>query len=492
MIKYRSRVLFSVVLVLALSSCSEVLRLHDEGRLKITQEAVKLAAEFSAGIDPVFDPMLENLEAVDKVQPKLRARDDKSFMASFEEDLPRLTAEQLGMHVFLTTAQRIVTFDQIDNAIALAATRVNETLDRQQKVTKFLQDAATQKGDVEEALARVNKRIAWIEGRLEQVEKLRSKAGKVGSAGAKLAEALKKATDKEKIEAALKHAKDVIEGVEQDEQLSNAKKLLKEFADEIAAAEKIRLEEMQRHLKAVKQIRKLIEDRDRIAICSLGLRAIETIYPGIMGSTIQVNSFMPTKLLKRLDEALARTLGKSIAPGQTVIGDKALDQAFIIMNAQLIATSRYEGYYETFGEQDACFDGLDPDPGLWLPEQDIRKIRALWMAEDKRATLAHFVAADIMSLGADADGPVLVATLGILIQLEYRALRDGLIALGRELHKHSILVSMVNAQQRAGLVHQLSQGLEVYYQGGFKPEKVAELLLLAGQVGALSIIGAKQ
>ena len=482
----------ALALVLLLVACSETLRLHDEGRLKTTEEAVKIAAELSAGSDPVFDPMLENLEAIGKVQPKLRARDDQSFMASFEEDFPRLTAEQVGQHLFLAIAQRIVTFDQNDKAVARAATRVNETLDRQEKITLFLKDAAKKKSDVEEALTRVKKRIAWIEGRLKQVEQVRSKLGKAGSASKKLAEALKKATDKEKVEAALKHAKDVIDGIEQDEQLTDAKKLLKEFADEIAASEKDRLEEMRRHLSEVKRIRKMIRDRDRIAVCSLYLRAVETVYPGIKNSALQVKSFLPANLLARLDNALARALGKALAPGQTVVGNKALDQAFTVANAHLILSGRYDGYRETFGEQDPCFERLDPDPGKWLPAKDIKDIRALWTAGGKPATLAEFVAADIGALGVEADGPVLVATLGILVQHEYQALRDALVILARELHKHSILLSKLNAQQRAGLVHQLSQGLNIYYQGGIKPEEMAELLLLAGQVGALSIIGAKQ
>ena len=49
----------ALALVPLLVACGETLRLLDEGRLKITEEAVKLAAELSAGSDPISDNLYE-------------------------------------------------------------------------------------------------------------------------------------------------------------------------------------------------------------------------------------------------------------------------------------------------------------------------------------------------------------------------------------------------------------------------------------------------
>lgn len=89
-------------------------------------------------------------------------------------------------------------------------------------------------------------------------------------------------------------------------------------------------------------------------------------------------------------------------------------------------------------------------------------------------------------------GPRLVAALGILLFHEAPFLADAQLELERARHRHSIRLSAVNAQQRVELVHQLSEGLEVYHRGGIKPEAVAELLLRAAQVGALGFIGVQQ
>jgi hypothetical protein len=85
-----------------------------------------------------------------------------------------------------------------------------------------------------------------------------------------------------------------------------------------------------------------------------------------------------------------------------------------------------------------------------------------------------------------------VAALGILLFHEGPFLSGARLDLEQARHRHSIRLSALSAQQRVDLVHQLSEGLEIYHRGGIKPETVAELLLMASQVGALGFIGAQQ
>ena len=82
--------------------------------------------------------------------------------------------------------------------------------------------------------------------------------------------------------------------------------------------------------------------------------------------------------------------------------------------------------------------------------------------------------------------------IGRFLFYERRLFADTLLNLAREQHLYSIRLSRINAQQRAGLVHQLSEGLEVYYRGGVKLETAAQLILAAAQVGAITFIGAQQ
>ncbi len=510
--RFRSTGIWAAVGILLLSGCS----IHDEGRFKTSEEAVNLASELSAGTDPIFNPMLENLAAAGNVQDKLRTRDDQSFMKSFEEDFPRLTAEELAQHLLIAISQRIVAFHQIEKAISTAVIAVNDQLDRQSIITNHLRDAVDDKSNIEVAIDRIKNRITWIEGRIEKVDEVRAGLSKPGNkAGKALSDTLKKMTTSEELTSGLEAAKKAINAFESDEQFVDAKKLLKEAADEIADSEMMRLQEMQRHLREVKHLREMLQDRDRIAVCSLYIRALERVYPGIPDSSDTLDSFLEPIFLKNLDQAL--DLGEELKPEDTFIGKQGIRMAITLVNSNLNLSGRYDDYQETFGEQYPCFEGLDPDPMRWwiLKEEDFNQLEAAdkkkwlkkvedfmaihneWLSNENPASLKQYVAADIaafeqMGKKEEADGPVLVATLGIFLQHEERALSDALLSLGRELHKHSIIVSAINGQQRASLVHQLSQGLRVYYQGGVKPEEVAQLVMLAGQVGALTFIGAAQ
>ena len=68
---------------------------------------------------------------------------------------------------------------------------------------------------------------------------------------------------------------------------------------------------------------------------------------------------------------------------------------------------------------------------------------------------------------------------------------DTIREMASEQHLHSIRLSRINAGQRADIVNQLAQGLEIYYQGGVKPEEIAQLLLLATQAGGIFFVGSQ-
>jgi hypothetical protein len=505
-----------VVALPVLTLGCETFQLHDAERLEAAKQAATLANTISSENDPVFEPMLENLDRVARVQPGLQARDDESFMKSFREELPDLTALQLGEHLFIATAERLTALESIEKKAGEAAEAVNETLDRQKQVTAYLKDGLSEPTDIEQTLGRVEERIAWIEGRLAQVDELASVAGSSDGLGGVLRDA--QAADLQS-EGVLASAKSAIDDFQKDPQLEASRKLIKEATEEITEAEAARLAEMQRHLKEVRRILDDQRTHDQIAVCSLHQRAIGNVYPAIEGDGTQVKKRMDPKLSAAVDKSLARTsvnledeidavasvkadeeiekylahlrkllkLVKDVPP----IGEQTLPEAIRTLQAGLLASHRYDGYREIFGDEQYCFS--DPDPKTWLAEKDYDDVAGFWRREDgKPATLAEFTANDISALGADSEATVLVASLGILVQHEYVSLRDAEMSLGRELHRHSILLSRINARQRSLLVAQLAEGLQVYFEGGIKPEELAQLILMGGQVGALTAIGVQQ
>jgi len=50
-------------------------------------------------------------------------------------------------------------------------------------------------------------------------------------------------------------------------------------------------------------------------------------------------------------------------------------------------------------------------------------------------------------------------------------------------------LSEINLRQNIDLVHQITEALRIYYQGGIKPEEIAELIIMSSQVAALFLIG---
>jgi hypothetical protein len=242
-----------------------------------------------------------------------------------------------------------------------------------------------------------------------------------------------------------KNAKDALGRVESDERVVAAIKLLQQTAQEIAAFEQSRVLEMKRHLAEINRLRADVTRRDHLAICLVLVRATGELYPALAGKP------------KTDFETAMKT----------------------VMNLEVGAAHRY-----------ACRDLFPDDPALWaFTEERKRQVQADWTAGK---TLAGFVAKDVATRKEKATAPALVAALGILLFHEREFLETVRWDLAREHHRHSIRLSRVNTQERAQLVSHLSQALEVYYQGGVKPEAIAELVLLAGQVGALTFIGVQQ
>ena len=114
------------------------------------------------------------------------------------------------------------------------------------------------------------------------------------------------------------------------------------------------------------------------------------------------------------------------------------------------------------------------------------------MSDGEEVTLAQYLASNVKREAENAQGPQLVAALGILIFVERPFLDIAVNRLYEENNRHVLRLSKINSQQRASLLTELAAGIEIHEQGGFKPEEVSGLVLFAAQVGALFFIGFQQ
>jgi hypothetical protein len=423
--------------VVALAGC-ESIRLHDSGRLEMAKETATLAAALSTESGGVFAPMEENLDAVWATQTKLRRLTDQHELDTFRENFNRLGPDRIATRIVESLESRDTVMRKISADQAAAMRAVNEGLDRQELISKVLNDkpAAGFEGNVGRTLARVDGRLTWVAAVIENVKRVQETAGArppSGPSGGEIARVVARTSgriaDEEKVLREVVAAADKALGrVKDDERVSAAVQLVRRAAEEAAAAEEARLLELRRYVSEVSRLGDRLVVRDKTSVCNLVPTAFRHLYSAVSNTT-------------------------------------TLDSVF----QKLQASRRYE-----------CLDGIQLER--------VNVVHQRWQGQ----LLAGYVAADIAaSTTTPSTAPGLVAALGILAFHERAVFDLAELELARAAHRHSIRLSRVNAQQRIDLVHQLSAGLEIYYRGGIKPETVAELILFAGQVGALYTIGAQ-
>lgn len=501
----------------SLTACASF-RLHDAGRLSTSTEAVQLSSELSTGGQAVFDPMEQNLDTVPDVQAKIAEKLRAHELETFKAIVAESSAADIAHELVEAMDDRYKIVSRLLQSEASAAEAVNAALDRQQAITVLVDKPIKDKSKLAEALKRVDKRLKWIRKRLDFFVDLREQASKSTT----VSDALGSLSDEdtqgaEKVKDILGKARNAIDQIEKDERATAALKLLQQAGQEIASAEQSRLLEMRRHLGEIGRVKATFAVRDEMAVCDLLDPAIANVYPVIAESE--------TRTIRELQDGIitlptGRAAGLPDGPVATLP-----NQTYHQLNAQLVKEKelnekKKRGHWTRDQENQinralravelrdrlfklkwtdrlkgndrrySCLDDYDDDPTRWrkLLEETWERTVAHW----RKDTLADYVAVDLADDESKHRSPEFVASLGILLFHEMTFLERLDLQVARESHRHSILLSKINAQQRADLVHQLAQSLKIYYQGGVKPEQVAELGLLAAQVGALVFIGAGQ
>ncbi len=430
--------------------------------MQAATEAAKLAAELSRTTAGPFGPMEQNLDDVRATQARLRRLTEAHERETFVRVLARLDADRIVDRLLKAMRARQSVFVTLRDREGEAAAAVNEALDRQTLIVAQLKDTpqSNEVRDLTKTLGRVRERLKWLDGVREGLSALHDRSGPGakaveagGAVGSAVASAGKSAAASDKaLSELLDSANKVLEGVEKDDRVGAAMQLVRRAAEQTAAAEQSRLLEFRRYLADLQRLRDHLAVRDVTAVCQLLVPAVFQVHP--------VASEKGKKELKEQMDALR-------------------------------ASGRY---------RDQCEETMEAAVGENVADRIQRErdaVKRRWEGK----TLAEYVAATLAGhksevpdtrATANATAPRLVAALGILLFHEGPFLSDARLDVERALHRHSIRLSALNARQRVDLVHQLSEGLEIYHRGGIKPEAVAELLLMAAQVGALGFIGAQQ
>jgi hypothetical protein len=435
---------------MTLTGC-ETLRIRDEGRLKTAQETVGIAAEIASVGNGIFSPMEENLETVKKLQDELQVMLNNHETETYLNIMAQLTADEIGKKVVKVMNDRNSIFQEFSSEEDNASTAVIEALDRKAELAKVSGEKEGLIGsNLEQALTRLDKRLNWLE---EGMDKFLDAANRVDKlpTEARFADRLdiffdlkKDATEEAKmLKGFINDAQSALDSVGKDEQVTAAKKLLMVVVQQASQSEQNRLIEMRRHLGEIKRLKERILARDQVAVCKVYLAVLTNLYFG-----------------------LSETNKKAMAD----------------VTNDLVNTGLYPCLRK--------LDGTETDSNVahkWNGGSISHYVVASFKAA-KEATPEN-IEEQIDFARSTAE---LVGGLGVLLFHEHRMFEDALDELYLEQHLHSIMLSRISAAQRGDLVHQLTQGLAIYYEGGVKSEEVAELLLLATQVGGIFFIGSQQ
>lgn len=419
-----------VVTMLVVGACDSM-RPHDEARAKTAAELVAISATITEGGE--FEAMKENLKPVIAAQTRLQKLERANDWEQFLDGAADMSADNIADELVIVLGDRLRLLQAIDRETRGASDEINASIEQRKALAAVLDDrlTAADRSDPQKTLERIATRMAKARDVLGKLQGfLDEKSGSAGSAAATAAEAGGSAG------AFLEIGEEALKAAKNDPVLRDAVALAARAAKELLDFELRRLREHRLYLRRVQAISGDVAARSDQMICHLLLPVLEMVGPGILDAETQA----------------------------------ALKAA----------------YNDLHGRND-CIEGA-----AW---QDDDLVREDW----GEGTVASFVSARLTRWKANVPttprsprAAQLVGALGILLYGDLEFLENQELALARAKHSHSIDLSQINASGHAVQVHQLAQGLEVYYRGGIRAEDIAGIFAALAQVGALTYIGAQE
>jgi hypothetical protein len=446
-----------------LSASCTALRPRDDERVKIANEASTLAQELRQPDADPFAAMARNVEtvaaaftAIDAIQEKDRQNTFYAGLADLtREELLVYVTESLGVHIEATAAAR--------DEIRKAGADIQAELARHEQISRIV--AAPTDAGLESVLNAVDARIEWFMDLQMNVSKALTAINQIDPSISTTKQVKEAQRLSKNVNANLAAVSDFIDKINSDPKVAAAGQLLLRSGQQLAQAEQQRLLEMRDYLKAVEFQAGWLAERNVVYYRSLFIPAL---------SRLATHDEFVVQLLK---------IETSLKTSAKIESSRVLDEHEEILGDIL---------------------GWIGDPDTTEDPETTRQIQAaLKAAIDERqdrwcdgCTLQDFVTA---SLKVQLDDPAstqgmeairdLVSPIGILLFVEEPKYRQAALDLAKEGHLRSIRLSQINAQERLDLAHQVSQALQIYYQGGVTPAEAAQAILMASQVLSLGFIG---
>ena len=419
------RIFLVGLISLGVVGCSS-LRLHDAGRSGTAQEALILAQEIQQQDSGVFDVMRQNIDVVAKARRDAQQKLDDARYDAFMYAVTEMTADMVLEELEDALLDHQEIMETVDTGAERAREHVADALARQQAISEIVGVGCTADDkSIACVIASIDARLDWLEGNLDNLEK-------------------------------------AINAVSGNDTSSDSSIVSDDVSGQHTIAEiKEKIEGAREALEAP------LEDPQVKAAQNLLIRAGQ-----------EVTLLEQARLLefRRHLGAVERIQAEMVDRHDTYMDD-------------LMLPALYAVDVDRGGEEwEKRNDPLDKDEknlkfsyvGQWNKNEEKERDFSQYL----EASLASGAVIEIGRISVD-----LVQSLALILFVEQYRDERAALALATEQHLHSINLSEINLKQNIDLVHQITEALQIYYQGGIKPEELAELIILSSQVAALFFIG---
>ena len=461
----------------ALTGCT-TLRPRDDQRTEIAKEAAAQAQALRQPDASPFGAMEQNVQTVEDAWDQVTQIQSQDRQDTFYADLGGMSREDLRQELALAIQAHLLSLRTAQAAAQAAAADVQEQLDRQETLARLAGQSSG--GSLQEVLQNVEKRLDWIhdlqvnvaralavESRVEAIAKGGDGAGGGGSAGTAAAAppALRGAET-------LDDVRKFLQEVDTNPQVQASSELVLRAGQELAEAERARLSELRQHLLEVQQALDAVEGRQGDYFRFLAIPSLRVV--------LTQDEFW--QALANVESSIGVSCPGGFDPNLPIDLPLLADPA---APAPPPAPSSLE-IVDCLIED---LRGIEDEVN-----QSIAELQEIWAGA---GTLAAFVEQSLQRtepvnpfVGSAAVGASrLVPQVAILLFVEEPADAEAELAISRLQHLSSIRQSQINADERLALVEQVSQALQIYYQGGLSPAQVAQAVLLASQALATYYIG---
>ena len=422
-----NRIFHLSLMCLVVDGCSSM-RLHDAGRSGTAQEALTLVQEIQQQDSGVFDVMRQNIDVVAKARQDAQQKLDDARYDTFMYAVTEMTADMVLEELEDALSGHLEIMSSVDTGAETAREHVADALARQQAISEIVKvECKDEDNSIKCVIASIDARLDWLESNLENLEK-------------------------------------AINAVSGNDTSSDSAIVPDDVSGQHTIAE------IKKKIKGAREALKApLEDPQVKAAKNLLIRAGQ-----------EVTLLEQARLLefRRHLSAVERIQAEMVDRHDTYMDDLILPALYAVDVDR--GVEEWEKRNGPLGKDEK--DLIVSYVGQWNKD------------EEKKRDFSQYLEAGLASGAVNEFGRIsvdLVQSLALILFVEQYRDERAALALATEQHLHSIYLSEINLKQNIDLVHQITEALQIYYQGGIKPEELAELIILSSQVASLFFIGSE-